>query len=109
VVELWGLRWDREYSHSDNFITEETSDLVATFITEETSDLVATFDTMETARDYVKKSLLKAAKKDQYFRADPYRGKFKYRKNSLFRWYTDYEIEGAEESVPPPHNPTLED
>jgi len=98
MIELWGLRWDREYSHSGNFIREETR------------DLVATFDTMKAAKDYVEKSLLKAAKKDpQYFRADPYRGKFKYRKNSLLRWYTDYEIEGAAESVPPPHNPTLED
>jgi hypothetical protein len=96
MIELWGLRWDREYSHSGNFITEETR------------DLVATFDTMEAARDYVKNSLLKAAK-GRYFSADPYRGKFRYRKTSLLRWYTDYEIEGAEESVPPPHNPTLED
>lgn len=96
MIELWGLRWDREYSHSGNFITEETR------------DLVATFDTMEAARDYVKNSLLKAAK-GRYFRADPHRGKFRYRKNSLLRRYTDYEIEGAIESVPPPHNPTLED
>lgn len=27
MIELWGLRWDREYSHSGNFITEETRDL----------------------------------------------------------------------------------
>ena len=31
MIELWGLRWDREYSHSGNFIREETRDLVATF------------------------------------------------------------------------------
>ncbi len=95
MIERWGLRWDKEYSHSGKVITEETR------------DLLATFDTMEAARDYVKNSLLKSAK-DQYFRADPYRKKFKYRKNSLLRWYTDYEIEEAVEPVPPPHNPTLE-
>ena len=96
MIELWGLRWDEEYSHSGRVITEETR------------DLLATFDTMEAARDYVKNSLLKSAK-DQYFRADPYGKKFKYRKNSLLRWYTDYEIEETVEPVPPPHNPTLED
>ena len=97
MIELWGLRWDEQYPFSRYLMPEETR------------DLVATFDTMEAARDYVKSSLLKAAKEDQYFSADPHRGKFKYRKNSLLRWYTDCEIERAEEPVPPPHNPTLED
>ena len=89
MIELYGLRYNEEPGV-------------------EIHELVATFDTMEAAKDYVKNSLLKSAR-GQYFRADPYSGKFKYRKNSLLRWYTDYEIEEAVEPVPLPHNPTLED
>ena len=90
MIELYGLRYNEEPGV-------------------EIHELVATFDTVEAAKDYIENSLLKAAKKDQYFRADPYRGKFKYRKNSLLRYYEDHEIEGTDRSFPPPHNPTLED
>ena len=75
--------------------------------TYEIRELVATFDNEQQAKDYVNNSTL-AASKNKYFRADPFYGKFRYRKESLLRYYEDCEIEKVESLVPPPHNPTLE-
>ena len=88
MIELWGIRTD-DYSTYD------------------IRELVATFDDEQQAKDYVNNSTLEAAK-NKYFRADPFYGKFRYRKESLLRYYEDCEIEKVESLVPPPHNTTLE-
>ena len=91
MIYLYGTREERDHGYygcSSNTIR----------------DLVATFDEMQVAKDYVTNSILAAASKP-YFHADPISGKFKYRKDSLLRYYESCEIEIEEEEVPTPHNP----
>jgi hypothetical protein len=86
MVELYGLKTD----HIQHRIGES-------FEAEEIRDLVATFDSQADAEAYVKASELatKQWKKD-----------FRYRRESVLRHYTDYEI-CSPETVSVPHNPRL--
>jgi hypothetical protein len=70
----------------------------------EINDVVATFDTKKQAEEYIKKSLLKAAKR-QGFYSDVRRSKYRFRKGSLLRDYDTVEIEKYEKDPVPPHNP----
>jgi hypothetical protein len=69
-------------------------------------ELVATFDEVQDAEDYVRDSMLAAAKKP-YFYPDPLSGKFTYKKDSLLRDYETCEVEDDEAEGITPHNPTV--
>jgi len=99
TVELWGLRTDHELVTIDG-------DFEPTDVEEK----VATFDNKEMAQKYVAASLLKAAK-DMNFYPDMWRSKYRYRSNSVLRYYSSYEIRFTEpEDVwIPPHNPEIKE
>jgi len=95
MIGLYGLRTDEQWIYCNGIGHWQ-----------EIRELVATFDNEQQAKDYVNNSTLGAAK-NKYFRADPFTGKFRYRKGSLLRYYEDCEIEEVEQDTPPPHNPVM--
>ena len=94
MVELYGLRTD----HFQHLIG-------GSFEAEEVRDLVATFDSQADAEAYVKASEL-AKQKGLQPTYDIHRKKFRYRRESVLRLYTGYEI-CSPETVSVPHNPKL--
>ena len=94
MVELYGLRTER-VQHK----------IGGSFEAQEIRDLVATFDTEADAKAYVQASELTKQKGFQPT-YNIYRKQFRYRKGSLLRNYTDYEI-CSPETVSVPHNPVL--
>ena len=94
MVELYGLRTD--------YIQHKIG---GSFEAEQVRDLLATFDTESEAQAYVKASEL-VNNSGGYPTYDIYRKRFRYRKDSLLRNYTDYEICSLE-TVSVPHNPVL--
>lgn len=93
MVELYGLRTD--------YIQHKIG---GSFEAEQVRDLLATFDTEREAQAYVKASEL-VNNSGIYPTYSIYK-QFRYRKGSLLRNYTDYEI-CSPETVSVPHNPRL--
>tara|TARA_B100001094_G_C18196186_1_gene811210 strand:- start:15324 stop:15614 length:291 start_codon:yes stop_codon:yes gene_type:complete len=93
--ELYGTREDLIYNGYDN--PNETVYI---------EELLATFDTKKLAEKYTEDSLLKAAKK-QYFYPDLDRGKYKYKRESLLRYYDGYDIRPRVVEPEPPNNPKI--
>jgi hypothetical protein len=93
MVELYGLRTD--------YIQHKIG---GSFEAEQVRDLLATFDTEREAQAYVKASEL-VNNSGIYPTYSIYK-QFRYRKGSLLRNYTDYEI-CSPETVSVPHNPVL--
>lgn len=93
MVELYGLRTD--------YIQHKIG---GSFEAEQVRDLLATFDTEREAQAYVKASEL-VNNSGIYPTYNIYK-QFRYRKGSLLRNYTDYEI-CSPETVSVPHNPVL--
>jgi len=96
MVELYGLRTDYEQHR-----------IGGDFEPVEVRVLVATFDDERSAKEYVKYSELAGARNDDGWKTyNVWRKQFRYRANSVLRYYTDFEIV-ASESVSVPHNPRL--
>jgi hypothetical protein len=95
MIYLYGIREEREYGYGGWTGSRETI-----------RELVATFDAVQDAEDYVRDSMLAAAKKP-YFYPDLLRGKFTYKKGSLLRDYESCEIQDDETEGITPHNPIV--
>ena len=93
--ELYGIREELEYGGYDN--PSKRYDV---------EDLLTTFDSEKLAKKYVEASLLKAAK-NQYFYPDIRRGKYRFKKESLLRYYNHYEIRLREVDPEVPNNPKI--
>jgi hypothetical protein len=91
MFELWGMR--RDYIQRT---------IGGSFDPEDTRERVATFSTEALALAYVKASELKKGTNTQ----DRQRGYYRFRKNSLLRYYDDYEIVGFD-STSVPHDPVI--
>ena len=91
MFELWGIR--RDYFQRQ---------IGGSFEPEDTRELVATFSTEALARAYVKSSELI---KDKNTSFSIQRGRYRYRKDSLLRYYDDYEICSGGDTVP--HDPVI--
>lgn len=91
MFELWGIR--RDYFQRQ---------IGGSFEPEDTRELLATFSTEALARAYVKSSELI---KDKNASFSIQRGRYRYRKGSLLRYYDDYEICSEGGSVP--HDPVI--
>lgn len=103
MVELYGLRTDYIlYGVRTDYVQHLIG---GAFEAQEIRDIVATFDTEKQAQAYVKESELvnNSGGSPTY---NIYRKQFRYRKNSVLRMYTDYEIV-ASETTDVPHNPVL--
>lgn len=91
MFELWGIR--RDYFQRE---------IGGSFEPEDTRELLATFSTEALARAYVKSSELI---KDPNASFSIQRGRYRYRKGSLLRYYDSYEICSVGDPVP--HDPVI--
>lgn len=91
MFELWGIR--RDYFQRE---------IGGSFEPEDTRELLATFSTEALARAYVKSSELI---KDPNASFSIQRGRYRYRKGSLLRYYDSYEI--CSDGDPVPHDPVI--
>ena len=91
MFELWGIR--RDYFQRQ---------IGGSFEPEDTRELLATFSTEALARAYVKSSELI---KDPNASFSIQRGRYRYRKGSLLRYYDSYEI--CSDGDPVPHDPVI--
>ena len=91
MFELWGIR--RDYFQRE---------IGGSFEPEDTRELLATFSTEALARAYVKSSELN---KDPNASFSIQRGRYRYRKDSLLRYYDSYEI--CSDGDPVPHDPVI--
>lgn len=90
MFDLWGIR--RDYYQRQ---------IGGSFEPEDTRERVATFSTEALALAYVKASELKTSNQ---FSFSVQKGRYRFRKGSLLRYYDDYEIAGYD-SVP--HDPVI--
>ena len=90
MIELWGFR--RDYFQRQ---------IGGSFEPEDTRELLATFSTEALAKSYVKSSELI---KDNNASIDIQRGRYRFRKDSLLRYYDSYEICGGSDV---PHDPVI--
>ena len=64
-------------------------------------EVVATFDNEKDAKTYIRESKLKTPIRESFS------AQITFKKGSLLRDYEDARVEGEEEKIPPPHNPTI--
>lgn len=93
MFELYGIR-------TDHFQTK----IGGPFESSSTRDLLATFSSESAAKQYVKNSSLVTTPNSS---VNISRGRYRFRKGSLLRYYEDFEITSSE-TVCVPHDPKIQ-